>query len=165
MLQNQYVGIKLEDGIYGIDIMTIKEITEFRSITKIPNSPSFIEGIINIRGIVVPVINLKKRLHLHETEIKENSKILIIGSDEKQVGFIVDDASQVMTLKQTEVDSPPELICNDGENLIVGIAKVSDKIILLLDLIAISSEEQVNVLDQLRNHTSLNIHNKTKKVG
>lgn len=144
MAEKQYVIFKLGREEYGIDIMNVREITEFKETTKIPNAPNFIEGVINLRGNVIPVINLKKRFQLDETSIENNSRIIIVTMDEKQIGFIVDDASQVMTLNEDEIDNPPEIITGIDRKYIVGIGKMDEKIIILLDLVAVFSDEEKN---------------------
>lgn len=149
MSTNQFVGFKVGGGDYGIDIMDVKEISEFKTFTKIPKLPSFIEGVINLRGEVIPVINLKKIFNLSETTIEENSKIIITSLDEKLVGFIVDDASSVMTLADSDIDIPPDLINGNQAKFIIGIAKVAEKIIILLDLSAIFSTKERDVIAEI----------------
>ncbi|QEK10947.1 purine-binding chemotaxis protein CheW [Crassaminicella thermophila] len=144
MAEKQYVIFKLGREEYGIDIMNVREITEFKETTKIPNAPNFIEGVINLRGNVIPVINLKKRFKLDETNIANNSRIIIVTMDAKQIGFIVDDASQVMTLNEDEIENPPEIITGIDRKYIVGIGKMDEKIIILLDLVAVFSDEEKN---------------------
>lgn len=143
MVQFQYVVCRIEECEYAIDIMNITEITEFRLPIKIPSTPVYIEGVLNVRGIVIPIINLKKRLQLIENEIKENSKIVICSLNENQVGFIVDDASQVMTLKEEDITFSPELFDEaHKKNLLKSIAKVNDKLIILLDLFEFFKTEE-----------------------
>lgn len=150
IVQSQYVGFQLEQEKYGIDIMNIQEITEYRNPTKMPNYPDFVEGVINLRGAVIPIINLKNKLGFQETDIKESSKIIIIHIKEQQIGFIVDEASQVMTLKDTDISPSPDLISGLGKKFIVGIAHVNEELIVLLDLLAIFSNEQLNAIEKIK---------------
>ncbi|WP_084034712.1 chemotaxis protein CheW [Anaerobacillus alkalilacustris] len=143
MLHNQYVVFKLEEGEYGIDIMNVKEISECPTMTMVPNSPTFIEGVINLRGNVIPVINLKKKFHLIDTQIKETSKIIISSLEDNRVGFIVDDASQVLTLMQSDIQSRPELLGVINEKYINGIAKVEEKLIILIDLLETLTADEI----------------------
>lgn len=149
MSGKQYVIFKLGDEEYGIDIMNVREITEFKETTKIPNAPSFIVGIINLRGSIIPVINLKKRFNLEEVEINKNSRIIIVNMNERQIGFIVDDASQVLTLKEEDVDNPPDIIAGVERKYIAGIGKVDEKIIILLDLAAVFSAEEKREIEKM----------------
>lgn len=137
MAEKQYVIFELNGQEYGIDIRCVREITEFRETTKIPSAPDFIHGVINLRGNVIPVISLKKRFRLDEDGIEKNSRIIIVTINEKQAGFIVDDASQVMTLNEDEIESPPEVIASVNRRYIVGISKINENIIVLLDLTSV----------------------------
>lgn len=148
-MERQYVIFKLEKEEYGIDIMNVREITEYKQTTKIPNSPEFIQGVINLRGGVIPVINLKKRFNLKEEENTKNKRIIITTMNEKQIGFIVDDASQVLTLDEKDIDNPPDMISGVDRKYIVGIGKVNEKIIILLDLVAIFSYEEAKELEKM----------------
>jgi len=141
-MENQYVIFKLNNEEYGVDIKNVQEITEYKDCASIPNTPKFIVGMINIRGSITPIISLKKRFNLdNEDEFKEE-RIIIINIKGKQVGFIVDDASQVLTLTEQQIEDPPEMIMDRSEDYIVGIAKVEKKIILLLDLEKVLSKEE-----------------------
>ena len=142
MAEKQYVIFKLGSEEYGIEITNVREITEYSESTKVPNSYDFIDGIINLRGNVVPVINLKKRFNLEETKINNNSRVIIISVADKQVGFIVDDASQVLTLDEKDIEETPEIISGVDKKYIVGIGKKEEKIIILLNLEAILSENE-----------------------
>jgi purine-binding chemotaxis protein CheW len=149
MEEKQYVIFKLGSEEYGIDIMNVREITEYKETTKIPNAPYFIDGVINLRESIVPVINLKKRFSLEETDIKENSRVIIVSMKEKQMGFIVDEASQVITLKEEDIDNPPDIIAGVDRKYIVGIGKVDEKIIILLDLVAVFSAEEKREIEKM----------------
>jgi len=149
MSERQCVVFKLEGEDYGIDIMNVREITELKVTTKIPNTPDFIDGVINIRGSVVPIINLKKRFKLETTEIRKNSRIIIVNMNEKQIGFIVDEASQVTTLMDDNIDKLPEIIAGEDKKYIVGIVTIEDKTIILLDLIATLSEKERKEVEEI----------------
>ncbi|OIJ12604.1 hypothetical protein BKP37_13855 [Anaerobacillus alkalilacustris] len=123
--------------------MNVKEISECPTMTMVPNSPTFIEGVINLRGNVIPVINLKKKFHLIDTQIKETSKIIISSLEDNRVGFIVDDASQVLTLMQSDIQSRPELLGVINEKYINGIAKVEEKLIILIDLLETLTADEI----------------------
>lgn len=153
MEEKQYVIFKLGNEHYGMDIMHVKEITENKETTKIPNSPDFIDGVINLRGRIVPVINLKKRFGLKNTEIKENSRIIIVTMGEKLVGFIIDDASQVMSIKDEEIESPPEIIASVDKKYIVGIGKTQEKMIILLDTASIFLKEEENQMKSMQDES------------
>jgi len=141
-MQKQYVIFKLNNEDYGVNIEKVQEITEYKDCASIPNTPKFIVGMVNIRGSITPIISLKKRFNLEsENDLKEE-RIIIINIKEKQVGFLVDDASQVLSIDEAQIESPPEIIMDSREDYIVGVGKVGQKLILLLDLEKLLSKEE-----------------------
>lgn len=149
MAYKQYVIFKLLTVEYGIDIMNVREITEYEFTTKISDSPDFIEGVINVRGEIIPIVNLKEKLHLVETEIKKTSKIIIASFSGNQVGFIVDDASNVLSISEQDINIAPGIIKGSNETFIVGIAKVEKKMIILINLLGVFSPKEISTLKQL----------------
>lgn len=148
-MEKQYVIFKLNQEEYGVAISHVQEITEIKSITSVPNTPSFVEGIINLRGKIVPIVSIKKRFDLPlEGEVSEQ-RIIIINLNEKQVGFIVDDASQVLTMDESQIEGPPELIAGVDRDYIIGIGKVDEKIIVLLDLEKILNEQEKKEIEAM----------------
>lgn len=149
MTEKQYVIFKLSDQEYGIDIMNVSEITITKESTKVPNLDSYIEGVINMRGKIIPVVNLKKRFSLKDNGEIKSSRIIISTLDGKEIGFLVDEASQVITMKEEDVDRPPVMLGGIDKNYIVGIGRREEKIIIILDLSAIlSNNEKQKVLIQ-----------------
>lgn len=142
MNERQYVIFKLAGDEFGVDIMHVKEISEHREASKVPNTPSFIEGIINYRGVVTPVINLSKKFNQNETKITNSTRIIIVYLNNKQTGFIVDDASQVLTINTKDIDDAPDLITSVEQKFISGIAKVDDRMIIILDLEKVLNEKE-----------------------
>ncbi|MCD5410523.1 MAG: chemotaxis protein CheW [Clostridiales bacterium] len=142
MNERQYVIFKLAGDEFGVDIMYVKEISEHREASKVPNTPSFIEGIINYRGVVTPVINLSKKFNQNETKITNSTRIIIVYLNNKQTGFIVDDASQVLTINTKDIDDAPDLITSVEQKFISGIAKVDDRMIIILDLEKVLNEKE-----------------------
>ncbi|MBM7614840.1 chemotaxis protein CheW [Alkaliphilus hydrothermalis] len=149
MSERQYVIFKLEKEEYGVDIMHVKEISEFKESMKVPNSPRFIDGLVNYRGVVTPIINLRKKFNLDLVEVSSNTRIIIIYLNDKQVGFLVDDASQVLTIDQKDVDPAPEIITGVDQKFISGIAKIGERMIILLDLEKVLSEEEKKKIESL----------------
>lgn len=148
-MEKQYVIFKLNREEYGVEIDHVQEITEIKSITTVPNTPPFVEGIINLRGKIVPIVSIKKRFSLPQQGGLEEQRIIIINLKEKQVGFVVDDASQVLTLDDSQIEKPPELIAGVDRDYISGIGKVEEKIIVLLDLEKILSEQERNEIEKM----------------
>lgn len=150
-MDKQYVTFKLSDKEYGIEIKNVREITDFIEYTEIPNTLNFIAGLVNIRGTVTPIIDLKERFGIKDEnslDEKEEKRIIIINIDDKQMGFIIDDASSVITLKSDQVEKPPSSIVKVIKDFIVGVGKLDDKLILLLDLEKVlDMEERKEILE------------------
>ena len=132
----QVVAFKLRKEEYGFSILNVQEIKGLTDITRVPFASDFIKGVINLRGSVLPVIDLKKRLGLQETEYTENTRIVIVKVDEVSVGMIVDAVTEVITLDGAHVDTS-KAVDNESSRFITGIGKLDDRLIIMLDLGAI----------------------------
>ena len=153
MAENQYVVFKLNNEEFGIDIMNVKEIIPYQESTQIPNSPDFIEGVINYRGNVIPIINLNKRFKLNVNEITGDTRIIVISLGEKEVGFIVDEASQTIRLEKEQIDPTPDIISDVDRRYIIGVGKVDEsRLLILLDLEKILSNKEIEVIETLEIH-------------
>ena len=142
MSEKQYVIFKLGEEEYGVNIIHIQEISEYIKCTEVPNAPDFIEGIINYRGSIIPIINLHNKFNMDPIVITEDTRIIIFMLDDKQMGFLVDDASQIVAISDSNIESPPSIIVASGPKFISGIGKVQDNIIIILDLENLLSEKK-----------------------
>jgi len=142
MSEKQYVIFKLDTEEYAVDIMHVKEISEYMECTKVPNSPSCIKGIINYRGSVVPVINLREKFDIPVANITPNSRIIIFVLNGKQVGLLVDDASQVLPIHDEDIEEAPNIIMGLENKFIDGIGKVKNRMVIILNLENILSDEE-----------------------
>lgn len=134
---NRYVVFKLNQEYYGLPIEKVISIEKIGEITRIPNAPDYIKGVINLRGEVIPVVNLKKKLNIGDNELNTNSRIIVVNEDEMVVGLIVDFSSEVLEIDREDIDKPPETKDNQLIEYISGIGKTSDRLIILLDLLKI----------------------------
>ncbi|MCT4508369.1 MAG: chemotaxis protein CheW [Tepidibacter sp.] len=150
MAEKKYVIFKLNDEEYGVDIMKVKEVSEVKEITKVPNTPDFVDGIINIRGDVTPIINLKKRFHLAEgIEFGEISRIIVANIEGRMIGFLVDDASQVISIEDTNIEPAPEIIAGSDKEYIEGIGKVDSRMIIILNFEDVLDEDEKNSINSI----------------
>ncbi|MFN3396063.1 MAG: chemotaxis protein CheW [Thermodesulfovibrionales bacterium] len=135
----QLVTFKLGDEEYGIDILKVQEINRMTDITSMPKAPFSVEGVINLRGKVIPVVNLRKRFGLNLKEIDLQSRIIVvdIGST---VGLIVDSVSEVLRISSDTIEPPPLITGGIGSEYILGIGKLEDRLIILLDIDKLLSE-------------------------
>lgn len=130
----KYVVFKIDDEYYGIDINNVKSIERIQDFTRVPNGPPYVKGVINLRGEVVPVIDLRMRFELTPRELDSNSRIIIVFINDIQIGLLVDSSSEVLEIKTEDVDSPPIVKENISENFINGIGKQNGNLIILIDI-------------------------------
>jgi len=142
MSEKQYVVFKLDNEEYAVDIMKVKEISEYMECTKIPNAPSFIKGIINYRGSVVPVISLREKFDMPPANITPNSRIIIFVLNKKQVGLLVDDASQVLPIDYENIEDVPNIIMELDNKFIDGIGKIKNRMMIILNLDNLLNDEE-----------------------
>ena len=145
----QLVGFQLGQERFGVDILLVKEIIPVGSITRVPNSPDFVEGIINLRGEVIPVIDLRKRLNTGEATIEKSSRIIVVELEEQQIGFIVDVVSQVLRISADAIEPPPDMVTGVGSEYIKGIARVEGRLLMLLDLKRVLSRSEQSTLQRV----------------
>ena len=134
---NRYVVFKLNQEYYGLPIEKVISIEKIGEITRIPNAPDYIKGVINLRGEVIPVVNLKRKLNIGDNELNTNSRIIVVNEDEMVVGLVVDFSSEVLEIDREDIDKPPETKDNQLIEYISGIGKTSDRLIIILDLLKI----------------------------
>ena len=128
------VTFRLGSGEYAIDIMQAKEIIKMEKITLIPNAPDFVEGVINLRGNIIPIIDLKKRFNLEETEGDKNTGIIIVKIEDVDMGIIIDSISKVVSISNSDIQPPPPMLSGIGQKYIKGVGKLEDKLLVVLDL-------------------------------
>lgn len=142
---------KLNNEDYAIDILRVQEIciTDKEKITRIANSPDFVAGVTNLRGIVVPVIDLRKRFNLPSSSSDSSVIIvanLVMSGQEKIAGFIVDDVSEVMTIDESSINDPPEYAVSSNSGYIEGIATMGEKMLIIMDMQKlIDSDELIEI--------------------
>ena len=139
----QFVVFRLENEEYGIDILRVKEIKEMMRITRVPKAAHFVRGVINLRGEVIPVIELRKKFNLSEGKENENTRIIIVSVDDITVGLVVDTSSEVIEIGSDAIEEAPEVAGNVDQGSIYGIGKVGERLIILLDIVKIISNSAV----------------------
>lgn len=131
---NQYLTFCLQEEEYGIDILRVQEIKGFSRVTPIPNTPAYIKGVMNLRGTVVPVVDLRTKFALANAEYNQFTVIIVVTIGKKVVGLVVDAVSDVLNIRRDEVEAAPELGSCIDTSLMSGMAKAGDKLILLLNI-------------------------------
>jgi len=130
----QLVSFKIGSEEFGVDILKVQEINRMLQITKVPNTPDFIEGVINLRGRVIPVIDLRVKLNMTKKEHDKQTRIIVVELEDKTVGFLVDEVSEVLRIPKSITEAPPELVANVNSEYITAVGKLEDRLIILLDL-------------------------------
>lgn len=133
----QFVVFRLDNEEYGIDILRVKEIKEMMRITRVPKAAHFVTGVINLRGEVIPVINLRKKFNLPQGDDNLNNRIIIISVDDITVGLIVDTSSEVIEISSSAIEEAPTGVGGIDQGNIYGIGKVGERLIILLDIVKI----------------------------
>lgn len=144
----QVVSFKIGDEEFGVNILQVQEINRLVQINRVPNAPGFIEGVMNLRGKIVPVVNLRKRFGLPQKEYDKNTRVVVVELNGKTVGFIVDSVSEVLRFSKNDVESPPDLIVTIDGEYITGIAKLSERLLILLDLEKVLTVEEKEILKE-----------------
>ena len=134
----QYLTFYIEDEIYGVDILSVQEIRGWEPATEIPNAPEYIKGVINLRGTVVPITDLRCRFGIKQFEYSGVTVVIIVkvqsGKSEKTMGVVVDAVSDVSNFQQSEIHPAPELSENKNTAFIKGLGSTENKMVILLDI-------------------------------
>ncbi len=148
-MEHQLVIFELANEQYGVDIAAVEGIIKMQLITVVPHAPSFVEGVTNLRGSVLPVIDLRKRFNLPQEETTKNSRIIHIAIDNVKVGMIVDAVSEVLRVSEEAVEPTPSIVTTVDSAFITGIAKLEGRLIILLDLgkvLSFNEQEKLTTL-------------------
>ena len=139
----QLVGFRLDNEDYAIAITKIQEIILIKPITRIPQVPDFIEGLINLRGSVIPIVNLRKRFGLHPRELDDETRIIVVNIHDKTVGCIVDAVTQVMRINRDQIQPPPLGVLAVNHRYLAGLAKLDDRLMIILDIEKLFEAEEL----------------------
>ena len=145
-MENQLVVFNLANEDYGVDIAAVDGIVKMQQVTSVPHAPGFVEGITNLRGEVLPVIDLRKRFGLPVGETTKDTRIVNVDIDGTKVGMVVDAVSEVLRVAEEDIEPPSPIVTTLDSAFITGIAKVDERLIILLDLVKVlSTEEQAEL--------------------
>jgi purine-binding chemotaxis protein CheW len=128
------VGFQVGRETYGVPITSLHEIVRVPEITAVPDAPDYLEGVINLRGKIVSVMDLRKRFGDKQAKLKKNNRILVVEHSGKLTGLIVDSASEVLKIAGEDVEAPPAAFQEGGLNCVTGLGKVKGRLIVLLDM-------------------------------
>lgn len=142
----KFLAFKLEDEIYGIEILKVQEIIGLMKITKLPKTPEYIEGVINLRGKIIPVIQLRAKFNMNDKAATEKNCIIVVRNSQNAhqsiIGLLVDEVSEVLNVLPEQIEDPPSFGSKVDMEFIQGIGKIGQKVVMLLDI-----EKVLNVAD------------------
>jgi len=130
----QVVGFRIGDETFGLRIASVREIVRVPEITAVPQAPDYIEGVINLRGKIIPVMDLRKRFGEREVRRDKKNRILVVEVDSKLVGLIVQSASEVIKIAPSEIEAPASLLQEGEMGFVTGVGKLNGRLIILVDL-------------------------------
>ena len=144
----QLVTFQLGDENYGIDIMEVKEIVDYEEIRTIPNAPIYVEGIYNLRGDIIPIINLHRRFHIQRAENIQEDSLLILTIGGMQMGIIIDRVLRVITIATDEIQPPPQMLTGIGAEYIRGVVHQDDEYLIIIDSDRLFDPEELKHIGQ-----------------
>ncbi len=147
--EGKFLTFFLGSEVYGIEILRVREIMGLLDITTVPQTPDYMKGVINLRGKVIPVIDLRLKFSMQEEEHTEETCIIVVEVNSTSIGIIVDSVSEVLDIKSGEIEETPSLGQGIDTDFIMGLGKAKDKIIILLDIERVLSSEEMEVIGQL----------------
>jgi purine-binding chemotaxis protein CheW len=138
----QWVTFRLDGETYGVNVMQVQEVLRYTEIAPVPGAPEYVLGIINLRGNVVTVIDTRNRFALKEGEVTDSTRIVIVEADEHVVGLLVDSVAEVVYLRQSEIENPPNAGHDESARFIQGVCNKNDELLILVELEKILTEEE-----------------------
>ena len=145
----QWVTYRLDEETYGVNVMQVQEVLRYTEIAPVPGAPDYVLGIINLRGNVVTVIDTRSRFGLPSAQTTDNSRIVIIESEEQVVGILVDSVAEVVYLRSSEIDSAPNVGTEESAKFIQGVSNQKGELLILVDLNKLLSDDEWDEMSSL----------------
>ncbi len=148
----EYLTFVLGEEQYGLEILKVQEIRGYDTVTQIANTPDFIKGVVNLRGKIVPIVDLRIKFNLGKVEYDEFTVVIILNLSGRVVGIVVDGVSDVKALKDEQIRDVPSLVSNIDTKYIVGLATVEDQMFILVDIEQLMSSQEMALMDAVAVH-------------
>ena len=142
----QLVSFRIGSEEFGVDILKVQEINRMVEITRVPQAPHYVEGVINLRGKVIPIVDLRKRFNLEVKEYDKNTRIVVVDIGGNIMGMVVDSVSEVLRLPISTIEPPPEIAAGVNSDYIKGVAKLEDRLLIFLDLSRVIEFEEMTAM-------------------
>ena len=143
----EYLTFVLGTEEYGLEILKVQEIRGYDSVTQIANTPEFIKGVVNLRGKIVPIVDLRIKFHLGKVEYDEFTVVIILNLSGRVVGIVVDGVSDVMALKDEQIREVPNLVTSIDTKYIVGLATVEQQMLILVDIEQLMNSQEMELIE------------------
>ncbi len=147
--ERQLVVFDLNEEAYGVDIGAVREIIRMQEITRVPRAPRFIEGVINLRGKVIPVVDLRTRFSMDAGERTDEHRIVVVDVVGQDIGMVVDAVTEVSRVSESSIEPPSTVITTDDSDYLTGIVKTDQKLIILLDIAKVISADEAGQLTEV----------------
>ncbi|CDQ40093.1 MULTISPECIES: chemotaxis protein CheW [Virgibacillus] len=146
MSNRKVIVFQLGNEEYAVSVLQVGSIERMIPITRVPQTANFVKGVINLRGVVTPIIDLRLRFGMEESAFNESTRIIIVYVDDMEVGLIVDAANDVIDIPESEIEPAPEVIGSVDADYIEGVAKLETRLLILLDLQSVLTEDEIHEL-------------------
>lgn len=146
LVDKKVIVFQLKNEEYAVSVDQVGSIERLEKITRVPQTAAFVKGVINLRGVVTPIIDLRVRFNIEETEFTDSTRIIIVYIDDMEVGLIVDAANDVIDIPQQAIEPPPEVVGSVDVDYIEGVAKLDDRLLILLNLQKVLSNDEIDEL-------------------
>ncbi len=147
--EGKFLTFNCGDEIYGIEILKVREIIKLMDITTVPRTPDYLKGVINLRGKVIPIVNLRSKFTMPEIEHTQETCIIVVEVNQTSIGIIVDSVSEVSNIKGEEIEDAPHLGQDIDTNFILGLGKTKERIVIILDIEQVLSSEDLEAVGEL----------------
>jgi len=148
--EQQLVVFELANESYGVDIGAVNTIIRMQEVTAVPRSPDFVEGVINLRGSIIPVIDLRKRFALSEGEITKASRIVVVEAAGVLIGMVVDAVTETLRLSQDVIEPPSPIVTSVDSQYVRGVGKLENRLVILLDVDKVLTCKETDVLNTVK---------------
>ncbi|MBU9199890.1 chemotaxis protein CheW [Burkholderia multivorans] len=148
-LGHEVLTFTLGDEAYGLDILKVQELRGYERVTQLANLPAYIRGVINLRGAIVPVIDLRLRLGMPELEYGPHTVVIVLNLASQTIGLVVDGVADVLTLKEEQLSPAPSMAASVGAAFITGLATVGDRMLILVDIEKLLSAKELDLATQV----------------
>jgi purine-binding chemotaxis protein CheW len=146
----EYLTFVLGSEEYGVEILKVQEIRSYETATKIANTPDFIKGVINLRGGIVPIIDLRMRFHLPFAEYNANTVVIILNLSNRTMGIVVDGVSDVLELKESQISSVPDLVSSIDTKYLLGLGTADGRMLILVDIEQLMTSKEMAIIEAVR---------------